>query len=326
MYRPPFEIISRLPFSEAREEGKQEEKWVMVNVQDPSVFDCQVLNRDLWKNADVQSAIKAHFVFLQYDKGSYQGAEYIQLYLAARLEGEKAYPHIGIIDPRTGELLKSLAGNPVPKPADFLMLVYEFLDRYSLRADARNPVARRKPPAQPDVARLSEDDMLRIAMQNSLAATSGVGGPDDAPPDPDELTRSQDAERRRANGALSPPPDSPRTARSSAAPSSAWARIASDRPHAEPDAAATPGVVTTRIQFRWSGGRQVRRFGVGEEVRRVYEWLKAAPPDPTWGSGREFELMFLGRNLIGDLDRTIADAGLMNGTVMVEFRGDGDDE
>jgi hypothetical protein len=314
MYRPPFEIISRLPFSEAREEGKAEEKWIMVNVQDPSVFDCQVLNRDLWKNEDVQSAIKAHFVFLQYDKESWQGIEYIQLYLAARLEGERAYPHIGIIDPRTGELLKSLAASPVPKPADFLMLVYEFLDRYSLRADARNPVARRKPPAQPDVARLSEDDMLRIAMQNSLAATSGVPGGDDAPPDPDELTRSS---QRAGNGELSPPPASS-PPRSSAAPPSAWARIAADRPHAEPEVAS--GVATTRIQFRWSGGRQVRRFGVDEHVRRVYEWLKSAPPDPTWSPKAEVELIFLGRNLSGDLDKTIGEAGLMNGTVMVELR------
>jgi UBX domain-containing protein 7 len=299
----------------------------MVNIQDPSVFDSQLLNRDLWKDPDVQSAINAHFVFLQYDRQSRQGAEYIQLYMAGRLEGDKAYPHIGIIDPRTGELLKSLTANPVPKPADFLMLVYEFLDRYSLLPDARNPVARRKPPAQPDVARLSEEDMVRIAMENSLAATSGPGaGGADAPPDPDELTRSRHADQQRANGTPRSPPSSPRTARSSAAPSSAWSRIASDRPHVEPAADAAPAVATTRIQFRWSGGRQVRRFGVGESVRRVYEWLKAAPPDPTWDPTCEFELIFLGQNLIGELDRTIAEVGLMNGTVMVEFRGNGDEE
>ena len=34
MYRPPFEIISLLPFGEARDEGKKEEKWVMVNIQE----------------------------------------------------------------------------------------------------------------------------------------------------------------------------------------------------------------------------------------------------------------------------------------------------
>ena len=38
MFRPPFEIISRLPFEEAREQGKDEEKWLLVNVQDASIF------------------------------------------------------------------------------------------------------------------------------------------------------------------------------------------------------------------------------------------------------------------------------------------------
>ena len=146
---------------------------------------------------------------------------------------------------------------------------------------------------------------------------------------PDELTRSQQ-QQLQANGAAAAaaalsPPSSPPTASSSSISSSAWARIASDRPHVEPPPSA-PAATTTRIQFRWSGGRQVHRFGVDEHVRRVYEWLKAAPPDPSWSVGLEFELIFLGRNLIADLDRSIAEAGLMNGTVMVEFRGDGDDE
>ena len=56
----------------------------------------------------------------------------------------------------------------------------------------------------------------------------------------------------------------------------------------------------------------MRRFDVNDNVRRMYEWLKSAPPDPTWPNG-EFELMFLGNNLIGKLDQTIAEAGLMNG-------------
>ncbi|KAK4910374.1 hypothetical protein LTR28_000051, partial [Elasticomyces elasticus] len=57
-------------------------------------------------------------------------------------------------------------------------------------------------------------------------------------------------------------------------------------------------------------------------VRRVYEWLKAEP----WAEEGmqqqqpvEFELIFMGRNLIDSLDLTVEQAGLKNGSVMVEF-------
>lgn len=29
-------------------QGKEDQKWILVDVQDPSIFDCQVLNRGIW--------------------------------------------------------------------------------------------------------------------------------------------------------------------------------------------------------------------------------------------------------------------------------------
>ncbi|OBW64049.1 MAG: Uncharacterized protein AUREO_058840 [Aureobasidium pullulans] len=100
----------------------------------------------------------------------------------------------------------------------------------------------------------------------------------------------------------------------SASQAGPFAQIPSDRPHAEP---TTDLAATTRIQFRYSGGRQVRRFGLQEEVRRMYEWLKAAPIEGK--QDVDFELVFMGRNLIDALDQTIEEAGLKNGSVMIEF-------
>ncbi|KAG9750047.1 hypothetical protein KCU59_g3113, partial [Aureobasidium melanogenum] len=54
-----------------------------------------------------------------------------------------------------------------------------------------------------------------------------------------------------------------------------------------------------------------------EEVRRMYEWLKASPVEGK--QGVDFELVFMGRNLIEALDQTIEEAGLKNGSVMIEF-------
>ena len=49
----------------------------------------------------------------------------------------------------------------------------------------------------------------------------------------------------------------------------------------------------------------------------MYEWLKAAPIEGK--QDVDFELVFMGRNLIEALDQTIEEAGLKNGSVMIEF-------
>ena len=63
----------------------------------------------------------------------------------------------------------------------------------------------------------------------------------------------------------------------------------------------------------------VRRFGLAEPVQTLYEWLKAEPLAGT--EGRPFGLVFMGRNLIADVEagNTVEVAGLKNGSVNVEF-------
>ncbi|KAI4728388.1 hypothetical protein E4T49_03747 [Aureobasidium sp. EXF-10728] len=316
LFRPPTDLISPLSFQDARDEGKEDEKWIIVNVQDPSIFDCQVLNRDIWKNSQIKETIQENFIFLQYSKDDPRGTQYVQYYFQNR-DSDDAYPHIAIVDPRTGEQVKIWSGAPVPKPADFLMDLHEFLDRYSLKAFAKNPVATRKPEKKSkDVDRMSEEEMLEMAMQNSLQQ-GGAAIKDD---DPDALTK---ADSSKGKGAAVDPdamditdtgvPIENAETEPSASQAGPFAQIASDKPHTEP----TDPASSTRIQFRYSGGRQIRRFGLQEEVRRMYEWLKASPVEGK--QGVDFELVFMGRNLIEALDQTIEEAGLKNGSVMIEF-------
>ena len=316
MYRPPFELMSRLPWDEARQQGKTGEKWILVNIQDPSIFDCQVLNRDIWKNPGIMETVKENFLFMQYSKDDPKGNQYVQYYFQNK-DSQNAYPHIAIIDPRTGEQVKVWSGPPAPKAMDFLMQLHEFLDRYSLKSTAKNPVARRKPEAKKEtqVERMTEEQMMEMALQASLA---GDQGRQDS--DPDDLTRSvgdlsgrkgKEVERDADSMENSDQPDTNGSALPTASP---FASISTTNTHAEPppDAAGT-----TRIQFRHPNGRVVRRFALADAVRRIYEWLKASPLDGKEGS--EFELIFMHKNLIGMLDDTIEQAGLRNGTVMVEF-------
>lgn len=314
LFRPPFDLMYKLSWDSARDEGKENAKWILVNIQDNSIFDCQSLNRDIWKHAGIKDLVKENFIFMQYSKDDPRGNQYIQYYFPQK-DSEAAYPHIAIVDPRTGEQVKVWSGPPVPKPAEFLMQLVEFLDRYSLDLSKKNPVARRKPekPKSIDVDRLTEQEMLDLALQNSLA-NNGTTGP--KADDPDDLTKSfgdvgkgkgKEAEEEHSQAA-----ESPQNGTSEA--SSPFSQIASDKPHSEPEG---PPSQSTRIQFRHANGRVVRRFRLDDSVRRIYEWLKSDPLDGK--AGVPFELNSSGKDLMDSLDQTIKDAGLSNSTVMIEY-------
>lgn len=303
--------MNQIPWDEAREKGKEEFKWILVNVQDPSIFDCQQLNRDIWKHEGIRELVKENFVFMQYSKDDPRGNQYTQYYFPLR-DSDAAYPHIAIVDPRTGEQVKIWSGPPVPVAGEFLMQLVEFLDRYSLDVTKKNPVAKRKleKPKSVDVDRLTEQEMLDLALQNSLA-TTGEPGPKEM--DPDDLTKSF-GDISKGKGKEIEESNEPANGHATTAAASPFSQILSNNPHTPPP----PGPSVTRMQFRFPAGRPlVQSFDLNDPVRRIYEWLKA---DPIEGKeGVEFELKSMGKDLIEHLDETIGAAGLKNSTIMVEF-------
>ncbi|OKL61409.1 hypothetical protein UA08_03894 [Talaromyces atroroseus] len=314
MYRPPFELMSRLPWDAAREEGRDNEKWLLINIQDPSIFDCQLLNRDLWKDPSVRDSVRENFIFLQYNKDDERGIPYLQYYFQGSDVSDN-YPHIAIVDPRTGEQVKVWSGPPVIKPAEFLIQLHEFLDRYSLKQNARNPVAKRKADVSKEkkIEAMTEEEMMEMALKNSLE-----GGAAEKIADPDELTRSiSDLKGKgRADDVGSMPEEEADEQEDAGV--SVFRSIPSDRIHTEPPA---DPATTTRIQFRHPSGRVIRRFTLTDPVQRIYEWLKSEPPLEE-KAGVVFELNAMGKNLIHELDTTIQDAGLKNGTVMIGYLED----
>jgi UBX domain-containing protein 7 len=314
MFQPPWDLMYKGGWDSAREEGREGLKWLLVNIQDGSVFDCQVLNRDLWKNPSVVDTVRENFIFLQYSKDDIRAEQYLQYYFQEHSNPD-LYPHIAIVDPRTGEQVK-VWSTEVPKPSDFLMQIHEFLDRYSLSSHARNPIAKRKSEAKKPktIDQMTEEEQLERAMQASLAAQ-----PENAEKtkfeDPDELTRSVGEIVGKGKSADRDPDSMSTVENGHETPStpSPFSLIFSDRPHDEP--AAGPDV--TRIQFRHPAGRVIRRFATSDPVRRIFEWLKAAPLEGK--EGAEFELVAMGQNLMDAADQSIEQAGLKNGTVMIEF-------
>lgn len=320
LFRPPFELMCQDSWEDARDKGKDREKWLLVNIQDPAIFDCQRLNRDIWKNDDIKATVRENFLFMQYAKDNPRGQQYVNYYFHAR-DSSDAYPHIAIVDPRTGEQVKVWSGPPIPEPVDFHAQLHEFLDRYSLNVNAKNPVAKRKAESKKlDVDRMTEDEMMEWALQNSMDKGAQQGPKHD---DPDALTKSHDNAKGkgRARGishesetSTAPAPECQQEQKVS---NSVFAHISSHASHTEPT--ITDPKVTTRIQFRGPSGRPiVRRFQLSDPVRHIYEWIKSDAP---WEGkqGSDFDLTFTGKNLLEHLDSTIEQAGLKGVSIMVEF-------
>ncbi|KIW98543.1 uncharacterized protein Z519_00204 [Cladophialophora bantiana CBS 173.52] len=313
LFQPPWDLMYKGNWDGARDEGKEHKKWLLVDIQDPSIFDCQALNRDLWKNEGIVETVKENFVFLQYNRNDPRALQYIQYYFP-KYENQDEYPHVAIVDPRTGEQIK-LWARKVPPAPEFLMQLHEFLDRYSLENNVRNPVAKRKSEAKKEkpIDQLTEEEMLERALQASLA-TQSVERKAAPAEDPDDLTRSVGDLRGNEVPAIADAMDVDQNgAEEASAESTAFAQIPSDRPHREPPAG--PGV--TRVQIRHPGGRIVRRFAEQDPVQRIYEYLKAEPLEGK--EGMAFELVAMGKNLMDVRHESIEGAGLKNGTVMVEF-------
>jgi hypothetical protein len=310
LFRPPYDLMSRLGWDEARDEGKDSKKWLLVNLQDMSDFNCQALNRDIWKDEAVKSLVQENFIFLQYEKSDIAAEQYTTFYFPNESHlNPNNYPHVSIIDPRTGEQVKVFSGIPFPSALEFHAQLAEFLDRYSLSAHSKNPVSKAKRPERAvDVDRMTEEEMLEMALQNSLDANGGPSKPNIA--DPDALTKKTGAlpEAAPAEPAVAEP-------EASSAQESAFARIPSDQPHVEP----TEPTGTTRLQVRHPTGRMIRRFRLDDHVSRIYEWLKAEPLPGKEGVVFELKTMPQGTDLIEHLDKTIQEASLSNASVMLEF-------
>ena len=68
----------------------------MVNIQRNNEFATHTLNRDVWGHEGVQDMVQCSFVFWQTLDQSTDGKKFLEVY------NIETFPHIAIIDPRTG--------------------------------------------------------------------------------------------------------------------------------------------------------------------------------------------------------------------------------
>ncbi|XP_060580211.1 UBX domain-containing protein 7-like isoform X2 [Ruditapes philippinarum] len=161
LFRPPIDITYKGNLANARETGKTQGKWLMVNIQNVQEFPCQALNRDVWSNSAVKALIKDNFIFWQVYHDSVEGQKYRQFYKV------DSWPYVAILDPQTGENM--ITWSKI-EPLTFCDLVSEFL--------TQNPATNTLSPDPPAAKRedsvidASEDDQLQAAIKASLTEKS----------------------------------------------------------------------------------------------------------------------------------------------------------
>jgi len=199
LFRPPVDLLYPGTFLDAREEGKAGNLWLLINIQNHKEFACQCLNRDIWSHGTIKDIVKQHFVFWQVYHDSTEGAKFEQFYPIAK------YPHVAILDPRTGESMKTfekfdslcfceslsefVRRNPSPDGSSNPALNHERISDGASTSKA-GPGTKRKMGTEealatleapskssrtPDLVDETEDSQLKLAIAASLAE-AGAGG------------------------------------------------------------------------------------------------------------------------------------------------------
>lgn len=160
LFRPPFDIIATMNLDTAKLKAKEENKWILINIQDSSEFQSQVLNRDFWSSTRVKQIVRDNFVFLQYQGDSPNGTSYLNFY------STDGFPHIAILDPLTGERVFKWKDGQVPHVETWASDVEDFLTKFSLLPNSNNPMIKHDVKFDPDA--LSEDQQIEFALKQSI--------------------------------------------------------------------------------------------------------------------------------------------------------------
>ncbi|CAG8620391.1 15160_t:CDS:10 [Funneliformis mosseae] len=286
LFSPPFDIIHKENFEKTRIRARNDGKWLMVDIQNIKEFSSQLLNRDLWTDKTVKDVIRAHFLFLQYNSDSPDGQQYINFYPIEN------YPHIAIIDPRTGERVK--VWSTQTEPTEFLIGVTDFLERYSL-TDPMKPTSTPKKA----LSEMSEEEQLRAAMEESLNYNNKNVEVQTSKQIDFESESDDDMEIEDVIEVDSIPEEHVST-------------FDTIQPVEREEA---QGPTSAMIKFRLADGQTIiRRFEKLDPVRYLFEFIKATVPNL---KNQQFELVCHRNNLINHVDETVEAAGLSNSLVNV---------
>ncbi|ETV66185.1 hypothetical protein, variant [Aphanomyces astaci] len=281
LFQPPVNIMFYGTLSEARQLAKQESKWLLVNVQDDTVFASLRLNRDTWNDDFVQNLVTSGFVFWQIYIASDSCKKFCSLY---QLDTSKL-PITCVLDPLTGQKVVEWPDYIEPhamaeKLSDFACL--------NPPGAAVRPVAPKPPPSR----ELTEDEELAAAIAASMEQQTD----DDMGHDVKVLPQGAPT----VHDDLPPPPS----------PVAAVPRL--------PDEPAD-GPTVTRVQIRTTtGSRLMRRFDKAEPVAVLFQFVQQEIPEART-RGFELRTSYPPATLVSSDLTPLADANLVNASLNMQW-------
>lgn len=288
MFRPPLRLLYRGTFSSAMKAAKEQGKWLLVNIQDETVFTSHMLNRDTWSDDIVQNVVESGFVFWQNYWSNEPTRKYISLYPLQREE----LPHIAIIDPRSGQRLAQWTG--FLSPQDLTEKLSDFCDQHPIpeghaSTAAPTPAEQQHHNPFPSGEGISEDAQLAAAIAASLEENSGASNEvinvDESEEGKDE-THEEEEETKEEE--LDPEP-----------------------------AAGTAGV--TRIQIRAPDGKRlIRRFLKTEPVSHIWTFIRQEIPESR-RANFEVRTAIPPANIDYSTETTIEEAKLANASLLIQW-------
>ncbi|EPS73806.1 hypothetical protein M569_00949, partial [Genlisea aurea] len=189
LYRPPFALMFHGSFEKAKDYAKNENKWLLINMQSTREFSSHMLNRDTWANEAVAQTIKANFIFWQVYDDTEEGSKVCTYY---KLD---SIPAVLLLDPLTGQKLRTWRG--MVEPESLLEDLLPFMD--GSPSDNHSIASNKRPRESSDVQFLrphrasdkttDEDDELRRALAASL---ENFESPHDPKPDENIVEKKPD--------------------------------------------------------------------------------------------------------------------------------------
>lgn len=327
MFSPPSHLLhTGGGFMGARNVAKESKRWLLVNLQNEDDFACHALNRDVWRDELVENLIREGFTFLQIMSNCSEGTTYRQRYKAF------AYPHVAIIDPRTGRLLWKKEGwtmqNPLT-PEQFVQAASDFCSRHSFDKEPMAPRMENHSSGvgggggssitMPPKREMSEEEQLQAAIRASMNdGMNQQGSYDDD--DDSYIIEDDDDDEDMGEGDVedSKPAAAVESAEEESRPPTFEEEIVTIIVSDEPGA-GTQNVA--RIMLRMPDGKRlVRKFIEQDSVKMIYAFVAQSNEEAKGGKPFELKAGFPPKDLFPSVDVSISSMGLSGDTITVRWK------
>jgi len=302
MYAPPHHLIHKGGgFQGARSVAKDARRWLLVNLQSDSDFACHALNRDVWRDELVENLVRMGFIFWQQMDTSADGTTYAHRY------NVQAFPHLAILDPRTGRLMWRKEGWSQVNPMTAEMFAEVAADFCSHHSFDKPPTAPRQsassPRAKRPIQELSEEEQLQAAIRASMVedlTNEDSNDVDQAESDHSDIISADRKEE------ITPP--------AIAKPKSFHDQILEIPVGTEPESGA-------RVQIRMpDGGRIVRKFNDFDEVKVIYAFVAQSNDEAKEGKSFQLRAGFPPADLWDKVNSTIKSCCLSGESITVRWK------